>query len=207
MAAIDHLVYAVPSLDRAIDQFESATGIRPVMGGAHTGLGTHNALVSFGDTYLELIASDPNQSAPLTPRPFGIDELARPTLVTFAIRPDPGDTIDSLVESAQDSGFNPGPILAMSRQRPDGTELHWRLTFPRPEFNGSVPFVIDWGDTTSPASTSPAGVKLTSFELRHPDPTSISNTHDALGLSMVVVQAGEPSLHASVRGPGGSIEL
>ena len=55
---------------------ETLTGVRPSYGGAHPGLGTHNALLSLGHhSYLEIIAPDPNQPTPPRPRPFGLDEL------------------------------------------------------------------------------------------------------------------------------------
>ncbi|MGY8804381.1 MAG: VOC family protein, partial [bacterium] len=58
---LDHLVYAVPDLTAAIASFDSALGVSPAYGGRHTGMGTHNAILPFrGDTYLELIARDPD---------------------------------------------------------------------------------------------------------------------------------------------------
>jgi hypothetical protein len=207
MAVIDHLVYAVPALDQAIEHFESVTGIRPAFGGVHTGLGTHNALVSFGDNYLELIAPDPDQPDPAGPRPFGIDELHGPALVTFAIRPDTGETIDELVLRAKSAGFDPGEIVPMSRRQPNGEELRWRLTFPQLEMGGAVPFIIDWGRTALPATTAPGGVDLADFRVLHPNPPALRRAHDALNFTMEIGTASEPSLGASIKGPRGSLEL
>ena len=59
---LDHIVLAAPDLDEAKDAFDAQTGVMPIDGGPHEGLGTRNALVSFGDgTYLEIIAPDPEQ--------------------------------------------------------------------------------------------------------------------------------------------------
>lgn len=59
---LDHLVYGVSSLDEGMVHFHNLTGIKPVIGGRHEGLGTHNAIFSLGDdTYFEIIAADPTQ--------------------------------------------------------------------------------------------------------------------------------------------------
>lgn len=222
MAVLDHLVYAVPDLARAIDWFADATGVRPAIGGSHEGMGTHNALVSLGDCYLELIAPDPGQpDPPLSgqPRPFGLDEVLAPdgqgaTLVGFAIRPSDGETIDDLADRAADAGYDPGPTIAMSRLTPDGSRLAWRLTLPTQR---TLPFIIDWGDTPQPHTTQPGGVALTSFAVIHPRPFDVLGVFAALGLDITVTapdsstdptsQSHHPRLAATITGDHGELHL
>ena len=59
MRQIDHIVYTVPNLEKAIDWFAEISGIRPAFGGYHTTQGTKNAVVNLGNScYLELLAAD-----------------------------------------------------------------------------------------------------------------------------------------------------
>jgi hypothetical protein len=205
---IDHLVYAVPDLAAAIDSFERGTGVRPAIGGAHEGLGTHNALVSLGDCYLELIARDPGQPEPDRPRPFGIDDLGAPRLVTYAVRPSATESLGTLIGTARSHGFDPGTAVAMSRITPQHETLHWHLTFPTDNGDGLVPFLIDWGTTPRPNTTAPGGVELVDFVLTHPDPARVGRARAALGLREPAVVAGEEaSLHATLCGPAGVLAL
>ncbi|MGB3736240.1 MAG: VOC family protein [Ilumatobacter sp.] len=191
MAVIDHLVYAVPDLAAAIDWFEEATGVRPAIGGSHDGMGTHNALVSFGESYLELIAPDPTQPDPPTsglPRPFGLDDVLAPggvgaSLVGFAVRPEDGETIDDVGDRMFDAGHDPGPVADMSRLTPDGDRLAWQLTFPTER---TLPFIIEWGDTARPNTTQPGGVELDDFVIVHPRPFDLLPVIAALGLDITV---------------------
>jgi hypothetical protein len=200
MAVIDHLVLAVPDLDDAIADFEHAHGVRPAIGGRHAGLGTHNALVSFGDSYLELIAPDPTQPDPDRPRPFGVDDIDGPTLVTWAVRPDPahGETIEKLIESCRAVGHEPGSAVAMSRQTPAGELLRWRLTFPTMTQDGLVPFLIDWGATRHPASGAPRGLALTAFGGATADADRANEILGAIGLPEFAapIDGGGPGLFA-----------
>ena len=55
ISGIDHLVIAVPELDKAVTAY-GELGFTVVPGGRHP-IGTHNALVAFEDgAYLELVA-------------------------------------------------------------------------------------------------------------------------------------------------------
>ena len=198
MAVIDHLVLAVPDLAAGVDDLESRLGVRPALGGAHPGRGTHNALVGIGDSYLEIIGPDPDQDEPAAGRPFGVTNDMTPRLVTFAVRPGEGETIESLVEAARSVGHDPGEIVEMSRTTPDGTTLSWRLTAPSVTAGGSIPFLIDWGDTTHPVATAPSGgrlVDLTGSTGRHELANAVNR---ALGVGVTVAD-GDDGLVAIVQ--------
>ncbi len=216
MAVIDHLVYAVEDLATAIDWFEDATGVRPAIGGSHDGRGTHNALVSLGECYLELLAPDPGQPDPPSsglPRPFGLDDVLAPgaegsTLIGFAVRADHGETIDELADRLADAGHDPGPVSEMSRITVNGDRLVWRLTFPTQR---TLPFIIDWGDTPRPNTTQPGGVELTDFAIVHPRPFDMLGVVAALGLDITVTATESndqrPGLRATISGDRGDLDL
>lgn len=116
---LDHLIYGVPVLADGVNQFESCFGVRAQPGGKHQGLGTHNALLGLGQsTYLEIIAPDPDQPVPAMPRPFGLDSLAGPRLVGWAIR---CDDIDARVARARAQGYDPGTQSSSSGPPPKGS--------------------------------------------------------------------------------------
>ena len=123
---IDHLVYATVHLAQTVNELNSRFGVTLTPGGQHVGLGTRNFLADLGDSrYLEVIGPDPEQPAPNQPRPFGIDDLAEPRLVTWAARV---SDLDEAVRRARAAGYDPGPIVSMSRDSGDGVPLHWRMT-------------------------------------------------------------------------------
>jgi len=206
MAVIDHLVLAVPDLDDAMADFERTHGVRPAIGGRHQGLGTHNALVSFGDSYLELIAPDPSQPDPGGPRPFGVDDIDAPRLVTFAVRPDVanGETIETLIAACRGARHDPGAVVSMSRRTPDGAVLTWRLTFPTMAHDGLVPFLIDWGDTVNPAASAPGGLSLVELSGTTADPDGANAVLEALALAEFARPAGaaHPGLTVNIAAGG-----
>jgi len=202
---IDHLVYATPDLDAAVEWVTAALGVRPTPGGRHPGLGTRNALLDLGSgAYLELIGIDGEATAD-GPRPFGLDRIAAPRLAAWAAR---ADGIDQCVARARRFGYDPGPVLSMSRRRPDGAELHWRLTFPGPHAVELLPFLIEWADRAAhPSTTSAAGCRLVSFTGAHPEPDAISQMLRAMGLELAVEPAPSAALRAVIAGPGGTVTL
>jgi hypothetical protein len=211
---IDHLVYATPDLPATIADIEKALGITPVVGGRHLGRGTWNALVSLAPStsseagaYLELIGPDPDQPNPPQPRPFGVDDITEPTLVAWAART---TNIAALLTNSIANGFDPGPAIAMQRETPEGKLLSWRLTFPLlDDFDGVVPFVIDWGSTIHPSLTTPRGAQLSSFVALHPKPSMIQRALTSLqvGNDIEIVQGSSPALRAVIRSPSGALTL
>lgn len=204
---IDHLVLAGPDLDGLVAWFSDVSGIDPAPGGAHVGRGTRNALVGLGgSTYLELIGPDPDQPEPDAPRPFGIDALEEPRLVTWCLRPTV--SLEAAVELTRRRGWDPGTIAAMSRRRPDGELLQWRLTLRRmsPDV-AAVPFFIDWLDSEHPTASLPASVALTSLTVGHPEPDRLGSLLAALGAPGVHVTGGSPSLVAALTTPHGPVDL
>ena len=144
----DHLVIAVADLDRAIGAYESL-GFEVFPGGRHENLGTHNALIRFGNLgYIELLGvHDPGQAAE--------SGLNGRTLAAF-VRHRPGglvghcyatDDIEAEAARARESGIEMVGPFEMRRARPDGRTLRWRLTMPVDiPWRRPWPFVIEWDD-------------------------------------------------------------
>ena len=137
LMGIDHIVIAVPDLKVARKNFE-ALGFTVVPGGRHP-IGTHNALVAFGDgSYVELIAFYETSPAHRwwTPLQQGGG------LVDFCMQTDDlrGDT--AAFRRAGVGIDDPSPL---SRVRPDGYRLAWVLSIPRGDHRGVAPFLIQDG--------------------------------------------------------------
>jgi hypothetical protein len=198
---VDHLVYAVPDLDAGVAELQDKLRLTLSPGGPHIGLGTRNLLANLGGgAYLEVIGPDPDQPKPEQPRPFGIDDLAAPRLVAWATRV---ENISEVVDRARIRGYDPGPVTAMSRRRPDGVLLEWQLT---PPMAGVLPFLIDWGTTPHPTESLPAGLELVSFRAFHRDPVLVQKGLSILGHELDL-GLGEPGLLAVVRTPNGEVVL
>ncbi len=206
LSRVDHLVYAAPDLDAAVDHVEKLLGVRATPGGSHPGWGTRNALLSLGErTYLEIVAPDPGQPDPAEPRIFGIDDLTAPKLVTWAAS---GTTLTTLAAEAATRGIDLGEVSTGSRKTPAGATVAWTLTSPRAFLgDGLVPFFIDWGDTPHPAASAAEGAALVGMRAEHPDTDRARGMLRALGLDLPVTRGPEPALVAYIATVSGRAEL
>lgn len=196
---------ATPDLPGTVAAVTRLLGEAPVAVGRHDGRGTRNFLLGLGDGgYLEIIGPDHDQPTPALPRPFGIDALTEPRLITWAVRV---TDIDAAVAEARAAGYDPGAASDMSRETPDGQSLRWRLTLSRDgSHTGVVPFLIDWGATAHPSASLPQ-VTLRGLEAVHPDPVRTAARLRALSADLTVRPGLRPGLIATLDGPNGSSTL
>lgn len=203
---LDHLAYVSPDLERGMDAIEELLGARPQYGGQHPGLGTHNALLALGnDVYLEVIAPDPDQPKPARARPFGLDAVKQPRLATWIART---SDLPGLVASARTSGYEPGEIVSLSRKRPDGTDLRWKMAIrDDTPGDGLAPALIDWGETPHPSDDLASGGTFAGLRGEHPQPDDIRAILRALQLGLEVNAGPAPRLIASIDTERGRVEL
>lgn len=130
---VDHVNHAVADLDAAADRFLDEYGLASVVGGRHPGHGTANRIIPLGDTYIELIAVVDEQEA--AGSPLGAKVLAAgEQWIGLAMRAERlGDHVAADEE-----------LVAMSRTRPDGIELTWRIAHFDRFVRGDGPFLIQW---------------------------------------------------------------
>lgn len=203
---LDHLVLAAPTLAAGVRRVRALLGVKPEPGGSHPRWATRNALVGLGPgRYLEVIAPDPELPAPDGPRPFRIDALERPELVSWALK---DDRPERSAERLAAVGVDAGAVLPGRRRKPDGTVLSWRLSDPAADREGgALPFLIDWTGAAHPAHALEHRVSLTGFRIRHPDPERVRRALLALEVEASVVEASAPGLLAELETRDGRVEL
>ena len=199
-------MYATPDLARGVAELEKLLGVRAAPGGQHLGLGTRNALIALGPyTYIEIIAPDPDQPKPSSPRRFGIDGLTASRIVTWAAK---GTDLEQLRADAVRNGIPLGKVAPASRRRPDGVELVWHSTDSQATVaDGIVPFFIDWGRSPHPAESAAKGATLVALRAEHPDAKNVERMLQRLGLAVPVIAGARPALVATIDCPRGRVEL
>jgi len=204
---LDHLVYAVPDLEVALDWFEDAFGIRPVFGGCHLNKGTKNALLNLGEqSYLEIIAVDQANKNFSAPRWMGVDGIIKPTLTRWAIK-----STDLTSDSAVIRKYNSemGAIAEGERKTSDGKLLAWEMVMPLAEpVVEPIPFMVDWQRSAAhPTDNMPQQFELLSLEFTHPQPAICSPVLKELGLNIEVVKSDKVSITARIKTPKGIVKL
>jgi hypothetical protein len=135
---LDHVILVTPDLDATARRLEADHRLPSLPGGRHAGLGTENRIVPLGDAYVELMGVADREEAEANP--LGTWVLERlgggEAWIGWCVRTDDLDGVCArLGLEAQ----------AMTRTRPDGFEMRWRLAgLERAREQPWRPFFIAW---------------------------------------------------------------
>jgi len=218
-ARIDHLVVGADSLEQGVAWCEATLGVTPGPGGEHALMGTHNRLlriatVDFPRAYLEIIAVQPGRAPQRARRWFDLDDEALrdglrrqgPRLLHFvASVPD----VRAAAHAWQALDIDRGEVLAASRSTPRGL-LQWQITVRADGqrlFEGTLPTLIEWGETHPAAAMPECGVTLHALGASHPQAAQLRAAYEAIGLEAVVPQQGPARLQAVFDTPRGRVTL
>jgi len=201
---IDQVVLGISDLDAGIREFEELTGVRPVRGGDHPELGTHNALVKIGNRiYLEILAPRPGAEVHESLR--SLSDLDQLTPVMWAVSTSDLDrTRDSLIEA----GFELSEPLAASRVQEDGPTLRFRVSEMSTSYPSSRPFLIEWDeDSPHPSESSPVACQLRWFRVIDPQLDELRRLTRQLGLGIGVEQGPQQSFAVGLDSPEGEVVI
>lgn len=205
---LDHILLGVNDLDRGITWMEERSGVRAMFGGVHPGRGTRNALLSLGPLrYLEIIAPDPAQLSATQAQSMGdqLKAFTEPRLIGWAAH-----TVNlmEVVKKAAAAGIDMQNPRDGSRARPDGKILRWKSAALQADFDGMLPFFIEWGaETIHPSQDAPAGCTLERFSIESPSAKDIRRVAGQLGLDVDAKPGKKPFLRARIAGKKGAFEL
>ena len=204
---IDHIVYAVPDLEQAMQDFESKTGVAPAFGGYHTHQGTKNAIVNIGqEAYLEIITVDPANEAISGPRWMGVDLIQEPKVTRWSLKSDQLSS-DSAILHTYDSRM--GEIKGGQRNTSSGDLLSWMMIMPLPDPEIEiVPFITSWGtDSTHPTSNLRQECSLLGIQFTHPQPELVLDVWQGLGLRESIDRGAVAQIKLVLDTPKGRVEL
>jgi hypothetical protein len=202
--SLDHLAIATTSIEnRWLDDLLEVD-LSP--GGKHARMATHNRLLRLGATsYLELIAIDPQATAPGHARWFELDEPAMQARIAT------GPRLVHWVARVETTELPPLPFDVGPWERFQRGDLSWQLTVRadgKLPAEGVVPSLICWDGGAHPAARLPdRGVSLERLELSHPRAAEIQRQLDLLGLDLRCAPSPVPRIVAHLRTPGGVTAL
>jgi hypothetical protein len=199
-AQIDHVMLGIDDLDRGVQAFEAATGVKPVYGGKHPG-GTHNALVSLGDgIYLEILAVQ--QGVTVQEDYAHLKQIKTLTPIGWAVSSKDSAQLRNRLSAA---GIAMSEPVDGSRTTPQGSRLSWQ-SFLLKESSSEVPFFIMWSEQTAhPSTTSPSGCKLQQWRIASPRVKDLEQLRQALDLRVAVAEAKVASMRLSLACSNGAV--
>lgn len=211
MLKLDHLTVIAPTLIEGASHVRECLDLDVPFGTRHGYMGTHNHRIQLGNAvYLEIIALDPEGTAPDRRRWFGLDDQDNVRFDWNEGRRLRGwvantDAIDVVV-SAHGAIF--GDKVPLPTLNPT-----FAFTIPKDgslPLDGAAPSIIDHqGDPTSMSSIPDLGARLRSLTLEHPDPTAVETLYRELAVDHppALVRAPKLRYRALIETPTGVKEL
>ena len=205
MLAFDHVIITVKDFDAAADRIYAEHRLASVTGGVHPGHGTGNRVIPLGRDYVELMAVVDDDEAAQSPLGHWVKERV-------AHGDNPGalclrtDEIEGIAERLDLE------LLEMSRRRPDGGVLRWRLAGLDAALSDGLPFFIEWlmapddhpGQAAAAHATPPVGIDWVEIGADHDEIEAWLGPHD---LALRVVDTGSGVQRVGIRTERGVIAL
>ncbi len=203
---IDHIVYCTHDLSQGIDHIESLIGVKATYGGRHLKRGTHNANIKIGtNSYLEILAPDPDNQDIKAPRWMGIDLIDKPKITRWAIK---SNNINNHSEILRNYNPEYGIIQLGERALADGAILKWSLTDPlnTPEVE-AMPFLLDWKKSIHPTLHMNQLCSITSIGLNHPEPEHLGLFINKLELNIPIIKSKFRAITITLSTPKGIVKI
>ncbi len=129
LTRIDHVMIGVPDLQQGIEDY-TRLGFHVSPGGAHTGLGTHNAIAFFQEDYLELLSVSDRGALAASAAAGGpgaglLEFLARGGGFRYVIVQ--SDDLGADVAAMRQRGVEISDAVEGGRRTPAGQELRWKV--------------------------------------------------------------------------------
>jgi hypothetical protein len=166
----DHLTITAASLEEGSDYVRDALGVELQPGGKHAAMGTHNLLLSLGNSrFLEVIAVDPDAPPPTRPRWFGLDSMgprSQPRLTGWVVR------TRRIHKCLEGFGSLFGTIEAVTRGA-----CSWLITVPKDgslPVEGAAPSLVQWSGSHPAQSLADSGCELLKLIVCHREPRYLS---------------------------------
>lgn len=209
---LDHLVLCANELSAGVAWFESLSGVRLPEGGSHPLMGTSNHLSALSaNTFLEIIAIDPQAPKPGRPRWFNLDNEAfrkqlrqSPQLTTWVIAT---DDLPAALNVLKSQGVDAGEPIEQTRGN-----LQWQIAIRGDgtlAYDGVFPILIQWPAGINPvAQMQDQGLRLDKLQLEHPEAALINRGLRALKADhLAECGIGEPSLQVVMNANGRSVKI
>jgi hypothetical protein len=200
---LDHLAVSATTLAEGVEYLEDLLGTSVASGGNHPHMGTHNKLISLGDTYLEVIAINPDAPRPDRPRWFDLDNFSGPPRLTnWIVR------TSDMAETLANAPTGTGEVMNLKRG-----DFRWQMAVPtdgKLPFDNAFPALIHWFGTPHPADRLPkSGLTLETLHIQHPQAVALkSAVAPHLDTAQVTFEATPKiALTATINTPTGQVTL